>query len=62
MDEFGITASVVRMSDKMERLKSLTKKKTQVKDESVKDTLLDLANYAIMTVMHLNKEKYGNKD
>lgn len=62
MDEFGITASVVRMSDKMERLKSLTKKKTQVKDESVKDTLLDLANYAIMTVMHLNKEKDGNKD
>jgi hypothetical protein len=62
MDEFGITASVVRMSDKMERLKSLTKKKTQVKDESVKDTLLDLANYAIMTVMHLNKEKYGKKD
>ena len=33
MDEFGLTASVVRMSDKMERLKSLTKKKAQVKDE-----------------------------
>jgi hypothetical protein len=46
----------------MERLKSLTKKKAQVKDESVKDTLLDLANYAIMTVMHLNKEEYGYKD
>ena len=57
MDEFGITASVVRMSDKMERLKSLTKKKAQVKDESVKDTLLDLANYAIMTVMNLNNGK-----
>jgi hypothetical protein len=53
MDEFGLTAAVVRMSDKMERLKSLSKKDAQVKDESVEDTLLDLANYCIMTVMHL---------
>jgi hypothetical protein len=62
MDEFGLTASVVRMSDKMERLKSLTKKKAQVKDESISDTLMDLATYCVMTVMHLNKEKDENKD
>ena len=61
MDEFGITAAVVRMSDKMERLKSLTKKKAQVKDESVQDTLLDLANYAIMTVMYLKKHEDEKK-
>ena len=60
MDEFGLTAAVVRMSDKMERLKSLTKKKAQVKDESIADTLMDLATYCVMTVMHLNKEEYGN--
>ena len=53
MDEFGLMSAVVRMSDKMERLKSLVKKDAKVKDESVEDTLLDLANYCVMTVMHL---------
>ena len=50
MDEFGITSAVVRMSDKMERIKSLTNKKEKVNDESIQDTLLDLANYAILIV------------
>lgn len=52
--EFGLIAAVVRMSDKMERLKSLCKKKAMV-DESVRDTLLDLANYAVMTVVEIDK-------
>lgn len=54
--EFGLIASIVRMGDKMNRIKSLSKKEAEVKDESIKDTLLDLANYAIMTVMWLNKK------
>ena len=59
MEEFGIISAVVRMSDKMERLKSLAKKDAKVKDESIEDTLLDLANYCIMTVMYLNKNEDG---
>ena len=62
IDELGIVAAVTRMSDKMERLKSLVKKESEVKDESVQDTLLDLANYAIMTVMYLKKQNHGYKD
>ena len=54
MDEFGIIAPVIRMSDKMNRLKSLVKNKQQVKDESIDDTLLDLANYAVMTLVYRN--------
>jgi hypothetical protein len=62
MDEFGITAAVVTYERQDGNvLKSLTKKKTQVKDESVKDTLLDLANYAIMTVMHLKQRENMEK-
>lgn len=57
LDKFGLVASVVRLGDKMNRIESLTKKEAQVKDESVKDTLLDMANYAIMTVMWLDGEK-----
>lgn len=59
LDKFGLVASVVRLGDKMNRIESLTKKEAQVKDESIKDTLLDLANYAIMTVMWLDKTRKG---
>lgn len=52
--EFGLVSSVVRMNDKMERLKSLLKAQAKV-DESVRDTLMDLANYSVMTVMELDK-------
>lgn len=55
-NKFGIIASVVRLGDKMNRIESLAIKKAEVKDESIKDTLLDLANYAIMTVMWLNQQ------
>lgn len=57
LDEFGLVASIVRLGDKMNRIKSLIKKEAQVKDESIKDTLLDMANYAIMTVMWMNKKQ-----
>lgn len=56
-EEYGITSSVIRIEDKFLRLKKLSKNIARVKDESIEDTLLDLANYAIMTVMELEKEQ-----
>lgn len=56
MVEFGLIAAAVRMNDKMERIKSFAKMKPEdmkVKDESIEDTLLDLANYAVMTLVEL---------
>ena len=54
LEEFGLVAAVVRMSDKMERIKALSKgEKAKVTDEKIRDTLVDLASYAIMTVMEL---------
>lgn len=53
IEEFGLVAAAVRMNDKMNRFKSLITKDAQVADESLRDTLLDLANYAIMTAMEL---------
>lgn len=55
-DEFGLVSAVVRMSDKMERLKSLCMKDALVA-ESVRDTLVDLACYAVMTVVELDARK-----
>lgn len=53
LDKYGIVAALVRISDKVNRLESLIApgRKAQVKDESVQDTLLDLASYAIMASM-----------
>lgn len=55
-NEFGPVAAVVRMSDKMERLKTLCRGEALV-NESLRDTAMDLANYAIMLVMELDKRK-----
>lgn len=52
-EEYGITSSAIRLDDKMSRFKNLIKNEAQVNDESIEDTLIDLANYAIMTVMEL---------
>lgn len=59
LDKFGLVASIVRMGDKMNRIESLSKKEAEVKDESIKDTLLDLATYSIMTLMWLNNTNKG---
>lgn len=50
-DEFGPIAAVVRMSDKWNRLTNLVKNNDiSTGDESIRDTLMDLANYCVMTV------------
>lgn len=62
IDKFGLVASAVRLSDKLERFSNLISNDAQVKDESIEDTLLDMANYAAMTVLYLrkNREKMDN--
>ena len=56
LDKYGILASLVRMGDKMNRIDSLYDKPTTEVDESLVDSLEDLANYAIMTAMWLEKQ------
>ena len=57
LDKHGLIAGIIRMDDKMSRLISLnSKKEQQVLDESLRDTLMDLANYAIMSVMWLDNK------
>ena len=51
-DELGIISSVTRMNDKMERIKSLVMGAKE-NDEKLEETLRDLANYAIMTIMEI---------
>ena len=54
--EEGFAMARIRLSDKLNRFKTLTRKSAEVTDESIRDTLIDLANYAIMTVMELEED------
>ena len=56
--DYGITMAAIRLGDKYNRLKNLTSGKIvqNVADETVRDTLLDLANYSILTIMELDAE------
>lgn len=50
--EYGMAMPCIRLEDKLNRLKALTRNgNQQVNDESIYDTLMDLANYAIMTLV-----------
>lgn len=52
--EEGFAMARIRLSDKLNRFKTLTTgSKQKVSDETIVDTLMDLANYAIMTIMEV---------
>ena len=58
--KYGIIAALTRMSDKWNRLENLilsrgTNTAGYVADESVLDTLCDMATYCLMTVMEIEK-------
>lgn len=48
--EFGPLYVAIRLYEKSKRLKSLVGNEAPEADESIRDTLLDIANYAIMTL------------
>lgn len=50
--EYEMTMPCIRLEDKLQRVKNLVRNgNAAVNDESIDDTLLDLANYAIMTLI-----------
>ena len=50
-EKFGMQSTVIRLWDKLLRLETLLDQDRQVEDESIEDTLKDLANYCIITLM-----------
>lgn len=55
-NEFGPITMYIKMYDKMSRFKNLMNNlDNYVKDESILDTLLDLANYALITILEYQK-------
>lgn len=60
--EEGLAMTRIRLGDKFSRFKTLSRltnsdsDEQQVTDESIRDTLMDLANYAIMTILEMDGE------
>ena len=52
--EFGIISSVIRLNDKMKRLKTLVKNSSEPNYESIEDTLKDIIGYTVLTLKELN--------
>ena len=53
--KWGLPMTCIRLGDKLNRLESFAQgRDMKVKDEGVRDTLMDLANYAIMTLVELD--------
>ena len=56
--EWGMPMACIRLTDKLNRLCALTKSGEQrVQDERIEDTLRDLANYSIMTLIEIERRK-----
>jgi|TARA_R110001592_G_scaffold38668_9_gene127493 hypothetical protein len=54
---YGPVGVLVRIGDKIQRLQSITKSGiTLVEDEKIRDTLIDLHNYAAMAIMLMDDE------
>lgn len=65
--KYGLTSFLVRIEDKLNRIRTLDKNRDDIKitDEKIEDTLLDLANYAVIALVEekLNKNVLdGNLD
>jgi hypothetical protein len=61
--KYGPISALVRMNDKFSRVESLlTGTENKVKDESVEDTLIDMATYCLMTVYELRLTRGEKND
>lgn len=56
--EEGMAMPRIRLADKLNRFKKLSRPQEDqlVPEESLRDTLIDLANYAIMTIVEMEVE------
>lgn len=56
--KYGLMSALIRMDDKMRRLETLQQAESMAQvDESVSDTLLDLAGYALLSYVEQTKTK-----
>ncbi|WP_301049743.1 nucleotide modification associated domain-containing protein [Lactobacillus intestinalis] len=61
VDKYGLSVIGVRLSDKYNRIEHLiTNNELKENDESLEDTLLDMAGYSILALKYLEEHKDEN--
>lgn len=56
--KYGVIGVLMRMEDKLHRAMSITKNGVNlVKDEGIRDTLIDLTNYSAMALMLMDEDE-----
>ena len=61
LDKYGMIAALTRISDKFNRIENLILTNDNgTSDESVMDTLIDMANYCVMTAVYMKNSKGEN--
>lgn len=58
--EFGDVAAVIPLQNKLDRIKNIIRKDGEVHNESLRDSVLDLACYAVMYLVELESKENGN--
>lgn len=57
VEKYGPISALTRISDKFNRIENMIlQNSTGTSDESLEDSLLDMANYCIMTVIAMHKD------
>lgn len=57
VEKYGLISALTRISDKFNRAEQLILgNDARVKDEKLRDTLIDMASYCVMTIMELDKQ------
>jgi len=57
--KYGMKYAIMHLEEKLNRIETLSEKEGQVKQESINDSLMDAANYCILTLIELEKQKLG---
>lgn len=62
IDKYGLIAVLTRISDKFNRFEYLVMNEDNgTADESIIDTLIDMANYSVMTAVYIMNRELKNK-
>lgn len=58
IQEFGYIPAVARINDKLKRVKNMVKgNEMHIVEETFRDNLVDIANYCVLTIMEVDRQK-----
>lgn len=56
IQEFGFTPAIARINDKLKRVKQMVKGEQMQVNESMRDNLIDIANYCVLTIAEIDNQ------